>query len=83
MKKFGELNTEDEVLGGRPSKLQWVGSILKKTISWAGIGYSETELPVEERLVVMPILQVCGNAVFVNRVLRLVCRVNTQFSVCH
>lgn len=57
MKKSGELNTEEQALGGRPSTLQWVGAILKKTISWAGIGYAETEPPVEDRLVVMPILQ--------------------------
>ncbi|CAM6110918.1 unnamed protein product [Calypogeia fissa] len=57
MKKAGELVTVEQVLAGGPSTFQWVGAMLKKTISWAVIGYAESELPVEERLVVNTILQ--------------------------
>lgn len=65
MNKSGELSSVEQVLGGPPSRFQSIGAILKKAISWAGLGvlsdsFAETELPVEEQLVVIPVLQVCG-----------------------
>jgi hypothetical protein len=60
MKKSGELKSVQQVLGGGPSTFQWVGSVLRKAVVWGlGDNYSESELSVEERLVVIPFLQVC------------------------
>lgn len=62
MKKSGKLRTVEQVLGDRPSTVQWVGNILKTAVSRAGLwllsdSYADIARPMEERLVVITVLE--------------------------